>query len=791
MHISLLLFLLCLSCLPPLPASLATLAITHATATTASGNVQTSLLVCALTVPFPNQPPFLNCTDFSSPRAIRIQPLHPRAFSFAGIYAGNGFISAAMTAFPSPTSVLVRWSFPTAAEAGGVGFETPYKRIYTGPALAGVGAGRSRVCGVVAGTKWVRCWHPLKDLDFGLNLSSVEVAVGDDFVCGILEGGSIKCVGNDSGVVGRVPAGNYSAVAAGSRRACAVAANGTLHCWGQLAADEEQRPRGPFTSMALGDDDGCALRPNGSAVCWGRRDVILPERLRETPFAAIEAKGGVFCGVLQANFSLSCWGDPKLDSKPIVFENVLPGPCSAMCRHSCSPLLDSDKLCGPGLSVCQPCVTTDPVGTCPQFPPHSPPQQGGGGSIQLDSRSVAFVVVGCAGFVSLAAVLGWAAIKYCRGGGVCRVHDSGRMEGDEDTGTDTGPAAAQPVLEKRLSHLISAGNGSHLEEFSLRDLLAATGDFSDERRVGTGSFGSVYRGTLADGREVAIKRAESSSLLGTKQHQQAEEDKDKAFLNELESLSRVNHKNLVRLLGFCEERGELALVYEYMKNGTLHDLLHGHGPPERRRQGPIPPLMTWTARLRVALQAAQGIEYLHEYTVPAVIHRDVKSANILLDSDWTAKVSDFGLSLVGPDPDKGESHLSLGAAGTVGYMDPEYYRLQQLTTKSDVYSFGVVLLELLSGQKAIHRNEDGVHRNVVDYVVPFVEQDQVHRVLDPRVPPPTPYEVEAVAYMGYLAVDCVTLAGPDRPNMSTVVHCLRKALATCLASPSDTVHRRV
>ncbi|GLT77309.1 hypothetical protein SLA2020_489070 [Shorea laevis] len=131
-------------------------------------------------------------------------------------------------------------------------------------------------------------------------------------------------------------------------------------------------------------------------------------------------------------------------------------------------------------------------------------------------------------------------------------------------------------------------------------------------------------------------------------------------------------------------------------------------------------------------------------------------------------------------PTEDESPLSLRAAGTVGYMDPEYYRLQLLTSKSDVYSFGVVLLELLSGYKAIHRNENDVPRNVVDYVVPYIFKDEIHRVLDRRVPPTTPFEIEAVAHVGYVAADCVTREGRDRPSMSVIVNSLERALLACV-----------
>jgi serine/threonine protein kinase len=240
----------------------------------------------------------------------------------------------------------------------------------------------------------------------------------------------------------------------------------------------------------------------------------------------------------------------------------------------------------------------------------------------------------------------------------------------------------------------------------------------------------------------------------------------------------VNHKNLVRLLGFCADGGERVLVYEYMHNGTLHDHLH-------RRASPLsPPLASWAARLRLALGAARGIEYMHTYAVPPIIHRDIKSPNILLDADWTAKVSDFGLSLLNHSLNGGNTSSDddelCATAGTVGYMDPEYYRLQHLTDKSDVYSFGVVLLELLSGCKAIQRFEgSGTPKNVVDVTVPHIEADRVHRVLDARLPLPTPGEMEAVAYVGYLASDCVRPAGRDRPTMSEVVGVLERAVAAC------------
>ncbi|KAF3504461.1 hypothetical protein F2Q69_00039671 [Brassica cretica] len=355
--------------------------------------------------------------------------------------------------------------------------------------------------------------------------------------------------------------------------------------------------------------------------------------------------------------------------------------------------------------------------------------------------------------------------NHCR----CRVHDSGRLD-DNRIIVDE-----EPKLEKRLSSLASLCNHGQLVEFTIEELALATDGFSPRFQLGIGSFGIVYKAVLSDGRLVAIKRAEltNPASSGITRIRNRREDNDSAFVNELESMSRLNHKNLVRLLGFYDDAEERVLVYEYMANGSLAD--HLHNP----RLEPL----TWERRLTIALDAARGIQYLHDFAVPPVIHRDIKSSNILLDATWTAKVSDFGLSQMGPTEEEDASHLSLRAAGTLGYIDPEYYRLQQLTTKSDVYSFGIVLLELLSGHKAIHMNEEENPRNVVDFVVPYILQDEVHRALDRRIPPPTPYEIESVAHVGCLAVECLVPCGRERPSMAEVVSNLEKGLAACLAAP--------
>lgn len=646
------------------------------------------------------------------------------------------------------------------------GANLSYKRIYRGPVLNDLDSGNSHICGVVNGTNRLQCWQWQEfNSTSTTNQLVSSLAVGENFVCGLLESGQIQCFGSNRIMIDDKPNGNYRMVSAGFNHACAISLNGNLDCWGVMAGE---KPPGIFTSLALGENRSCGLRPNGTVACWGEDHFDLPERLKGNSFQAIEANREVFCGIATSNYSLFCWGNEILDSNSYVFEDVVPGPCTTG-RCSCGDLPNYESYCGQGLTICKPCV--------PEAESESPPTPRRTiRSNNWNTRMVAFLVVGCLGSLSLLVmVLCFFFYQRCKvRGRSSRVHDSGPMDDFQNmpraqskTCSDQAQKATS-VLEKKLSQLVSMGNGSHLEEFSLENLLWATNKFSDQQKIGIGAFGSVYRAILDDGRQVAIKRAEVSSSL-SKRH----DDKGHAFMNELEFLSRLNHKNLVRLLGFCEEDNELMLVYEYVENGSLHDHLHTLD---------ISNLRSWAARIKVALDSARGIEYLHVYAVPQIIHRDIKSSNILLDATWTAKVSDFGLSLICPQDE--DSHVSLCAAGTVGYMDPEYFRLQQLTTKSDVYSFGVVLLELLTGYKAIHWNEDGLPRNVVDFVVPYILKDEIHRVLDPKVPPPSPFEIEVVKHLGYLAGDCVMLEGKDRPSMTELVTYLERALADCLATPT-------
>ncbi|XP_069145284.1 probable LRR receptor-like serine/threonine-protein kinase At1g06840 isoform X6 [Solanum lycopersicum] len=282
-----------------------------------------------------------------------------------------------------------------------------------------------------------------------------------------------------------------------------------------------------------------------------------------------------------------------------------------------------------------------------------------------------------------------------------------------------------------------------VKEFNFEELTLATKNFDNSSIVGQGGYGKVYQGTLADGTAVAIKRAQEGSLQGQKE-----------FLTEIELLSRLHHRNLVSLLGYCGEEGEQMLVYEFMPNGTLRDHLSG------KCKEPL----SFAMRLKVALGSAKGILYLHTEADPPIFHRDIKASNILLDSKFIAKVADFGLSRLAPVPDlEGTlpAHVSTVVKGTPGYLDPEYFLTHKLTDKSDVYSLGVVFLELLTGMQPISHG-----KNIVREVNLAYRSGMIFNVIDDQM---GSYPSECVEKFINLALKCCQEETEGRPSMVEVV----------------------
>lgn len=287
--------------------------------------------------------------------------------------------------------------------------------------------------------------------------------------------------------------------------------------------------------------------------------------------------------------------------------------------------------------------------------------------------------------------------------------------------------------------------------FSLGEIKVATNDFDEALLIGTGGFGSVYKGSFDGGAtSIAIKRANPMSEQGVTE-----------FETEIHLLSHLRHNNLVPLLGYCNEDGEMILVYDFMANGTLYGHIH-------LRQRDQPPL-SWIQRLEMCIGVARGLHHLHTGTQHKIIHRDIKTTNILLDHNWVAKISDFGLSKA--------SYPSLSntvVKGSIGYLDPEYYQGHKLTEKSDLYSLGVVLLEVLSARPAVSPCEDDEHSNLAEWVVFCFENGNVEQIVDPSLEGDIVKECFEV-YLG-VAMKCLAERGVERPSTGEVLQSLDLAM---------------
>ncbi|XP_042046696.1 probable serine/threonine-protein kinase PBL25 [Salvia splendens] len=302
------------------------------------------------------------------------------------------------------------------------------------------------------------------------------------------------------------------------------------------------------------------------------------------------------------------------------------------------------------------------------------------------------------------------------------------------------------------------------QTFTFRELAAATKNFRQEYMLGEGGFGPVYKGRLhKTGQLVAVKQLDRNGLQGNRE-----------FLVEVLMLSLLHHQNLVNLIGYCADGEQRLLVYEYMQLGSLEDHLLDISP----KRSPLP----WFTRMKIALHAAKGLEYLHDKANPSVIYRDLKSSNILLDKDYYAKLSDFGLAKLGPVGDK--CHVSTRVMGTYGYCAPEYQRTGQLTVKSDVYSFGVVLLELITGKRAVDNRRSPDQQNLVTWAEPiFMEPSRFSELADPMLRGDFPKKSfnQAVA----ISAMCLQEDATVRPLISDVVTAL-----SCLPLQGDAGYSR-
>ncbi|KAG8053664.1 hypothetical protein GUJ93_ZPchr0001g32947 [Zizania palustris] len=310
----------------------------------------------------------------------------------------------------------------------------------------------------------------------------------------------------------------------------------------------------------------------------------------------------------------------------------------------------------------------------------------------------------------------------------------------------TNYSAGSPDFKESMSEF-SMGN---CRFFTFDELHQITNGFAAQNLLGEGGFGSVYKGCLADGREVAVKKLKDGGGQG-----------EREFHAEVEIISRVHHRHLVSLVGYCISEDQRLLVYDFVPNDTLHYHLHGHGRP----------VLEWSARVKIAAGSARGMAYLHEDCHPRIIHRDIKSSNILLDNNFEAQVADFGLARLAMDA---VTHVTTRVMGTFGYLAPEYASSGKLTERSDVFSFGVVLLELITGRKPVDASKPLGDESLVEWARPLLTQaletGNVGELVDPRLD--KNFNETEMFRMIEAAAACIRHSASRRPRMSQVLRVL-------------------
>ncbi|KAL3628509.1 Serine/threonine-protein kinase pcrk2 [Castilleja foliolosa] len=309
---------------------------------------------------------------------------------------------------------------------------------------------------------------------------------------------------------------------------------------------------------------------------------------------------------------------------------------------------------------------------------------------------------------------------------------------------------------------------SNLKDFTFSELKQATMNFSRTAKLGEGGFGCVYKGVIKSSEDPAKNIDVAVKQLGRRGHQGHKE-----WVTEVNVLGVVEHPNLVKLIGYCaedDERGiQRLLIYEYMPNGSVEDHLSTKS---------VEPL-SWPMRLKIALDAARGLAYLHEEMDFQIIFRDFKSSNILLDDQWNAKLSDFGLARLGPA--EGLTHVSTAVVGTMGYAAPEYVQTGHLTSKSDVWSFGVFLYELITGRRPMDRNRPRSEQKLLEWVKPYLsDAKKFQLILDPRLE--TKQIIKSVHKLSLVANRCLARPAKSRPTMIEVRELVRQVVEASTAA---------
>ncbi|KAF4389115.1 hypothetical protein F8388_026844 [Cannabis sativa] len=654
---------------------------------------------------------------------------------------------------------------------------------YKSTSYSVMAAGKDHVCGI-KGYYYeknevgnVDCWQYIKKRDNSSNVYAISntlfydpsiinglllrsVVSGEGFSCGVAKDGGVICWGPKSGNLGSSP-GDLMSLAAGRNSVCGITAmSGEVKCWGEATEFDSPPVGARFMSLSVGAKHYCGIFEDDHSVqCWGsiQSPLSVPKGYG---FMAIASSDFTTCGVREVDLVLDCWGvhgQSKQDYTPPL-QLCSPGVCSpGSCASgkfafNASVVLNEaglTSLCARNdVKICLPCGTNCSQGLFPSSictenanrvcTACSLCQNSSCWDIcNISSSSFSgirdqdrqefmkklVIIIGSLVSGSLLILICWCLLsrisrsKNQEKGRSCCFLCAGKqaVEADPETNSQTSVSLQTCIATTQV--------------FRLSELKDATHGFKEYNELGRGNFGFVYKAVLSDGNQVAVKRANAATIIHTN---------TKEFEAELEILCNMRHNNIVNLLGYCAEMGERLLVYEYMPHGTLYDHLHGELSP-----------LDWNLRLKITLQAAKGLEYLHKQAKPPIVHGDMTTSNILLDAEWGARISDFGL-----------------LSTTTTEKD------QNVNMESDVYNFGIVLLEILSGRKAYDR--DCSPAGIVNWALPLIKRGKAAATVDKNVA--LPRNVEPLLKLADIAELALKEIPAERPSISEVVSLLDQTM---------------
>ncbi|XP_050229717.1 serine/threonine-protein kinase-like protein CCR1 [Mercurialis annua] len=653
--------------------------------------------------------------------------------------------------------------------------------VYRNTAYSHIAAGKNHVC-AIRGSYYsshdsgsVDCWKIVKGGNNSLtsvqssnfydqsvgNLVFSKVASGEGFSCGRVRDGGVVCWGPNSASLGvSKVSGNYVALASGVSALCGILEESNeVDCWGSSNDSFSSSPVGTrFVSLTAGANHFCGIREDNHAIeCWGSFNLSSVPK-GGYGFMAIASSDFTTCGIRENDLVIDCWftngtSPPEYNPPLELCSPGLcgPGPCSdgefvfnasilnepdltSLCvRKDLNICSQCGSNCSQGFFLSSPCnENADRVCTDCSLCQNSSCRDVCG--IQSSAKKKQWfhfstfhilIILGCFVLVILF-ILFCCFIRCCL---IATRKEEGSKKqftsciGKSELETDNASDLYQPPS--------TAPCPGVAQVFRLSELKDATNGFKEFNELGRGSYGFVYKAVLVDGTPVAVKRANAATIIHSN---------SRDFEMELEVLCNARHSNIVNLLGYCSEMGERLLVYEYMPHGTLHDHLHNELSP-----------LNWSLRLRISLQAAKGLEYLHKEAEPPIVHGNVKTSNILLDADWGARIADFGL-ITSNDKD------------CCGDM------------KTDVYDFGIILLEILTGRKKYDR--DYTPPSIVEWAVPLIKQGKAAAVIDQDAT--LPKNFEPLLKLVEIANLAVKEDPKDRPTMSDLATWLEQIVKDAL-----------